>query len=195
MLASVDVPEVLVPAVTVRVRWPHGSLSFIRLVRLLLLLVLELQRWPGVCSCGSSHRLRGRLPCIIMHMEEQEAIVSLVLSGHNVFFQGARRQSIGKSVVMRTQRKKQLPLMMGKLLPQRFTTATGLAHGSATLIALAKCSRTTKPVNRLGLGRRGCCWWTGPSAKCSWCALHVLEGWISLHVLPVTDVCRSVTSK
>ena len=25
--------------------------------------------------------------------------------------------------------------MMGKLLPQRFTTATGLAHGSATLIA------------------------------------------------------------
>ena len=25
--------------------------------------------------------------------------------------------------------------MMGKLLPQRFTTATGLARGSATLIA------------------------------------------------------------
>ena len=44
----------------------HGSLSFIRLVRLLLLLVLELQRWPGVCSSGSSHRSRGRLPCIIM---------------------------------------------------------------------------------------------------------------------------------
>ena len=71
---------------------------------MLLLLVLELQRWPGVCSCGSSHRSRGRLPCIIM--EEQEAVVSLVLSGHNVFFQGAHRQSIGKSVVMRTQRKK-----------------------------------------------------------------------------------------
>ena len=43
--------------------------------------------------------------------------------------------------------------------------------------SLAKCSRTTKPVNRrrLGLGRRGCSWWTGPSAKCSWCALHVLR--------------------
>ena len=42
--------------------------------------------------------------------------------------------------------------------------------------SLAKCSRTTKPVNRLGLGRRGCCWWTGPSAKCSSrCALHVLR--------------------
>ena len=26
-------------------------------------------------------------------------------------------------------------MMMGKLLPQRFTTATGLARGSATLIA------------------------------------------------------------
>ena len=71
----------------------HGSSSvaswvssFIRLVRLLLLLVLELQRWPGVCSCGLLHRSRGRLPCIIM--EEQEAVVSLVLSGHNVFFQG-----------------------------------------------------------------------------------------------------------
>ena len=45
---------------------------------------------------------RGRLPCIIM--EEQEAVVSLVLSGHNVFFQGGRRQSLGKSVVMRTLR-------------------------------------------------------------------------------------------
>ena len=38
-------------------------------------------------------------------MEEQEAVVSLVLSGHNVFFQGGRRQSLDKSVVMRTQRK------------------------------------------------------------------------------------------
>ena len=28
-----------------------------------------------------------------------------------------------------------LPMMMGKLLPQRFTTATGLARGSATRIA------------------------------------------------------------
>ena len=85
----------------------HGSLSFIRLVRLRLLLVLELQRWPGVRSyaSGSSHRSRGRLPCIIM--EEQEAVVSLVLSGHNVFFQGACRQSPGKSVVMRTLCKEQ----------------------------------------------------------------------------------------
>ena len=37
-------------------------------------------------------------------MEEQEVVVSLVLSGHNVFFQGSRRQSLGKSVVMRTLR-------------------------------------------------------------------------------------------
>ena len=62
----------------------HGSLSFIRLVRLLLFLVLELQRWPGVCSCGSSHQSRGRLPCTCIIMEEQEVFVSLVLSGHNV---------------------------------------------------------------------------------------------------------------
>ena len=44
----------------------HGSLSFMRLVRLLLRLVLELQRWPGVCSSGLSHRSRGRLSSIIM---------------------------------------------------------------------------------------------------------------------------------
>ena len=57
-----------------------------------------------VCSSGSSHRSRGRLPCIIM--EEQEAVVSLVLSSHNFkcIFQGGRRQSLGKSVVMRTLR-------------------------------------------------------------------------------------------
>ena len=65
--------------------------------------------------------------------------------------------------------------MMGKLLPQRFTTATGLAAMDLPRSSLAKCSRTSKPVNRLGLGRRGCCWWTGPSMKCRWWALHVLR--------------------
>ena len=43
----------------------------------------------------------------LYHHGLQEAVVSLVLSGHNVFFQGARRQSLGKSVVMRTLRKEQ----------------------------------------------------------------------------------------
>ena len=59
----------------------------------------------GVCSSGSSHRSRGRLPCTIM--EEQEAVVSLVLSGDNVYFQEASRQSLGKSVVMRMLHKEQ----------------------------------------------------------------------------------------
>ena len=71
-------------AVTVRLRsliLASWSLSFIRSVRLLLLLVLKLQCWPSVCSSGSSHLSRGRLPCIT---EEQEAVVSLLLSGHNV---------------------------------------------------------------------------------------------------------------
>ena len=154
--------------------WPHGSLSFIRLVRLLLLLVLELQRWPGVFIWIVAS-IERRLPCIIM--EEQEAVVSLVLSGHNVFFQEGRRQSLGKSVVMRTLRNARSIAADddGKLLPQRFTTATGLARGSATLIARQVLANDEASEPTIGLGRRGCRWWTGPSAKCSWCALHVLR--------------------
>ena len=117
-----------------RFDFSHGSLSFIRLVRSLLLLVLELQRWPGVCSSGSSHRSRGRLPCIIM--EEQEAVVSLVLSGNNVFFQGpAGSHQVSLWSCGRCARSRAADDDAGKLLPQRFTTATGLARGSATLIA------------------------------------------------------------
>ena len=66
-------------------------------------------------------------------------------------------------------------MRMGKLLPQRFTTATGLARGFATLIARQVLANDEASEPTIGLGRRGCCWWTGPSAKCSWCALHVLR--------------------
>ena len=100
--------------------------------------------WSWSCSAGPvcvhldrRHRSRGRLPCIIM--EDQEAVVSLVLSGHNVFFQGGRRQSPGKSVVMRTLRNARSIAANddGKTFAATFyhCTATGLARGSATLIA------------------------------------------------------------
>ena len=132
------------------------SLSFIRLVRLLLLLVLELQRWPGVRSSGSLHRSRGRLPCIIM--EEQEAVVSLLKSVRpQCIFSGGRRQSLGKSVVMRTLRKEQScrwwwENFCRNVLPLPLDWLADLPSSS-----FAKCSRTTKPLNRLGLGRRGYC--------------------------------------
>ena len=64
---------------------------------------------------------------------------------------------------------------MGKLLPQPFYhchwTGSRICHAHRSPIARERRSQWTD----FGLGKRGCCWWTGPSTKCSWCALHVLR--------------------
>ena len=106
--------------------WPHGSLSFLRLVRLLLLLVSELKRWNSVCSSRSSHRSRWRLPWM-----KRRKRSSLLFCPARMYF------SVGPPTVLSLWScgccaGSWLPLMMGyllKKLPQR--VPTGLA---ATII-------------------------------------------------------------
>ena len=86
---------------------------------------------------------------------------------------------------------------MGKLLPQRFTSATGLARGSATHIARRVLANdvASEPTRirktRVLLVDRT----VGEVFMHHGVRFMFWDGWISLHVLPVTDVCPSVTNK
>ena len=91
----------------------------------------------ALARCVHLDRSRGRLPCIIM--EEGSRLSCSVRP--QCIFSGGQRQSLGKSVVMRTLRNARSKLVAatadddGKTFAATFTTATGLARGSATLIA------------------------------------------------------------
>ena len=136
------VERALGPLAGVIARNSGWALCIIRFAGLLLV-------WYAWASAGRRSRVCYVRPCIIM--EEQGAVVSLVLSRHNVFFQGGRQQSLGKSVVIRTLRKEQScrwwwENFCRNVLPLPQDWLADLPRSS-----LAKCSRTTKPLNRLGL--------------------------------------------